>query len=154
MATADQFNVFAGATDATAPPVTPPDTSQKPAEASKSAPAPKETGKAAKARQGAAQRRTGATQPDATPAVEVPTPEPAPEPETDRPMLTATQEARWEQWLQSAAGKVRSTRAAAAKALTDFHAGVAEAREAGVSEWTVQAAALRGRIDLDELPED
>jgi len=154
MATADKFSAFAGAT----PPVAP-GAETKPAEKAPEAPpeppATGETREAPKRRQRAAQPRTGGNTTKADPSPEPPAPEPAPEPEEDatepeRPMLTRAQEAPWELWLQSAAGKARKTREAAEQALDEFMAQVAEAREAGVSEWSIQAAALRGRIDLPE----
>lgn len=162
MAKAANFNVFSGATAATADPVpadpVPADPTEKPDEPETAAqepaedPAAVEPRKTPKGRQGSSQRRAGATQPAPSP-VAVAEEEPDPEPEPERPVLTAAQEARWEQWLQSAAGKVRATREAADRSLADFIAGVQEARTLGVSEWTVRAAALRGRIELDDIPD-
>lgn len=100
----------------------------------------------AKSRQRAPQRRPGG--PAAKPAPPPVEPDPiAPDDEPELPVLTREQEARWELWLQSAAGKARKTREAAADALAAFEATVVEARAAGVSEWSIQAAALRGRLE-------
>lgn len=109
---------------------------ETPAETSKSPRSAAGPRPAGKTRQRPAQGRPGATQPEAHP----------------RPGGLSRQEtARWEHWLNATAGKLGKTvtgSTGAAAAAEAWQGAVADARDAGVGDFPIQAAAMRALADL------